>query len=208
MRFTHRTPTISKRRDFTSKRLNAWKAGGRRTRQGYTKARCLPSCTSQRSDVRRRTAGQRKYLIKRETPAATSFPRYFEENTCGGDRYRKISFLYFSIACRRSSGFYYRRERNRNFHEREFYQATLAEVRRDSLKFAETREFVWSIERETDAERETKAERAPEKDTGSVATRDKGCRGIWRYQNFRCFSITIASGRCEYARRVPLRRAI
>lgn len=37
------------------------------------------------------------------------------------------------------------------------------------------------------------------KDTGNVGTRDKGCRGIWRYQNFRCFSITITSGRCEYA---------
>lgn len=134
--------------------------------------------------------GRRKYF-KRETPAATRFPRYFEENTRGDGRYRKISFFYFSIARRQSSDFYCGRARNRNFHRR-LYQATLAEIRRNSLKFVEI-----TIE--------TKAKREPGKDTGNVGTRDEGCRGIWRYRNFRCFSITITSGRCEYARRVPLR---
>lgn len=31
----------------------------------------------------------------------------------------------------------------------------------------------------------------------------KGCKGIWRYQNFRCFSIIITSSCCQYACQVP-----
>lgn len=113
--------------------------------------------------IRRPTtnAWPEKVLVKRETPGATWFSRYFEENTRGDGRYRKISFFYFSIARGQSSEFYYARARNRNFHRPRFYQATLfsdsSRFVKITLKFVE---FVSSIERKTDAKGETKAKRA------------------------------------------------